>query len=85
VMNETRHVRIVVSDNGPGLSAEIRQRLFTPFSSSRHQGLGLGLVISHDIVAALGGRLEEGPSRLGGATFHIVLRNADSKQDQGEG
>jgi two-component system C4-dicarboxylate transport sensor histidine kinase DctB len=46
--------------------------------------VGLGLVISHDIVAALGGRLEEGPSRLGGATFHIVLRNADSELDQGE-
>ena len=84
VMSEARHVRIVVSDNGPGLSAEIRQRLFTPFSSSRRQGVGLGLVISHDIVAALGGRLEEGPSRLGGATFHIVLRNADSDLDQGE-
>ncbi|MFD4122452.1 ATP-binding protein [Alcaligenes faecalis] len=84
VMSEQQHVRIVVSDNGPGLSPEIRQRLFTPFSSSRRQGVGLGLVISHDIVAALGGRLEEGPSRLGGATFHIVLRNADSELDQGE-
>ncbi|WP_268248107.1 sensor histidine kinase [Alcaligenes pakistanensis] len=84
VMTDGQHVRIVVSDNGPGLSPEIRQRLFTPFSSSRRQGVGLGLVISYDIVAALGGRLEEGPSRLGGATFHIVLRNADSALDKEE-
>ena len=84
VVTDNQHVHIVVSDNGPGLSPEIRQRLFTPFSSSRRQGVGLGLVISHDIVAVLGGRLEEGPSRLGGATFHIVLRNADSGPDKEE-
>src|SRR5690606_31564253 len=77
------YVRIVMSDDGPGLAPEMQERLFTPFSSSRTKGLGLGLVISHDIVSALGGRLEEGEARKGGATCYVVLRLAtDVRRDK---
>ena len=62
-------VWIRVSDNGPGIPAERRGDLFAPFSSSKPLGLGLGLVISRDLVSDFGGSLELAPSALGGATF----------------
>ncbi len=62
-------VWIRVSDNGPGVPAERRGDLFAPFSSSKPLGLGLGLVISRDLVSDFGGSLELAPSALGGATF----------------
>ncbi|MBA3049428.1 ATP-binding protein, partial [Brevundimonas sp.] len=70
-----RRVAIHVRDNGPGVAPAVRQRLFTPFTTDKPDGLGLGLVISRDIVAAFGGELalEPGP---GGAGFVIRLARA---------
>ncbi|SOE48804.1 sensor histidine kinase [Orrella dioscoreae] len=69
---------IEISDNGPGLSATARATLFTPFSSERPAGLGLGLVISRDIARELGGELDAVTPRDGGATFLLQLRKADA-------
>ena len=81
--SDATHVRLVVADTGPGVSAEIAERLFTPFVTSRPQGLGLGLVIAHDIMVELGGtlRLLPGEGRgkgedEGGARFEIGMRRA---------
>lgn len=81
-------VQIHVNDNGPGLSVDARARLFTPFYTTKPEGLGLGLVICRDIVAEFGGDLrashagEPGlPSPLGaqgGALFILTLRKADA-------
>lgn len=70
-----RKVEIHVSDNGPGVSPAVRQRLFTPFTTDKRDGLGLGLVISRDIVAAFGGELVLEPS-ASGARFVIRLAKA---------
>ena len=70
--------RLTVSDNGPGLSPDEAERLFTPFSTSKPQGLGLGLVISQDIVTELGGRLTAGTVPDGGVAFTIELPEAGS-------
>ena len=58
-----------IADTGPGISDELRQRLFLPFSAGdSRSGSGLGLAICQEIVRALGGgirlepRVEEGPS-----------------------
>ena len=51
-------VTLAVSDNGPGIPPAILKSLFTPFNTSKEKGLGLGLVISKDIVADYGGRIE---------------------------
>lgn len=51
-------VTITVSDNGAGIPADILASIFEPFNSSKEKGLGLGLVISKDIVADYGGRIE---------------------------
>ncbi len=49
---------LCISDSGPGISEELAQRLFQPFSAGDLQaGSGLGLAICHDIVQALGGEL----------------------------
>ena len=51
-------VQLTVSDQGPGIDAELATRLFLPFSAGNvRSGSGLGLAICHDIVQALGGRI----------------------------
>jgi two-component system C4-dicarboxylate transport sensor histidine kinase DctB len=70
-----KHVIIHVSDNGPGVTPAVRERLFTPFTTDKADGLGLGLVISRDIVAAFGGELVLEPSSTG-ARFTIRLAKA---------
>jgi two-component system sensor kinase FixL len=49
--------RIVVTDNGPGISAEICNSVFDPFVTTKAKGMGLGLAISRSIVEAHGGKL----------------------------
>ncbi len=68
-------VRITVADNGPGLTDAAHAHLFTPFTTSKPQGLGLGLVISRDIARDFGGSLIAEPPQPGqGAVFHLDLR-----------
>ena len=74
VANTATEATIEVSDNGPGLSPAMAGTLFTPFSTDKAQGLGLGLVISRDIVGEFGGRLEAIAGHEGGAAFRITLR-----------
>lgn len=66
-------VRITLADNGPGIPPEIMGALFMPFSTSKPQGLGLGLVICNDIVTEAGGRIEVASSPGAGTTFTIIL------------
>ena len=70
-----RQAIIQVSDNGPGVTPAVRARLFTPFTTDKPDGLGLGLVISRDIVAGFGGELVLDPSSSG-ARFSIRLAKA---------
>ncbi|WP_168990440.1 sensor histidine kinase [Aureimonas flava] len=71
-------VRLAVRDNGPGIPPERLATLFTPFSTSKPRGLGLGLVIVKDILSEWGGTLGA-ESRPGeGATFTACLRIARS-------
>jgi two-component system C4-dicarboxylate transport sensor histidine kinase DctB len=68
-------IELVVSDNGPGIDPAIASTLFTPFVTTKAQGLGLGLVICRDIVAGFGGELSLKPSPEG-TSFVIVLEAA---------
>lgn len=70
-------VRVVISDNGPGIAPEIAGQIFTPFVTSKSQGMGLGLVISQDLARELGGSLTALPPRPGqGASFILEIPGA---------
>jgi two-component system nitrogen regulation sensor histidine kinase NtrY len=53
----TGHARLIVSDNGPGISAEDKEKLFLPYFSTKVAGMGLGLPIVHEIVSEHGGTI----------------------------
>jgi two-component system sensor histidine kinase TctE len=58
VRADTAQAHFAVQDSGPGISADLRARLYQPFSSGDvRSGSGLGLAICHEIVMALGGHI----------------------------
>ncbi|SCK25895.1 PAS domain S-box-containing protein [Vogesella sp. LIG4] len=66
-------IRVGVRDNGPGMSVDTLQKIFQPFFSSKSQGMGLGLTISHTIIENMGGVLSAGNLDTGGAEFYFEL------------
>jgi signal transduction histidine kinase len=69
--------RILVADNGPGVSERARERLFLPFSgSSRPGGAGLGLAIARELAQGHGGDLLLAKTGPGGSTFELRLPGA---------
>jgi two-component system OmpR family sensor kinase len=64
---------ITVHDDGPGIDAGIRERLFDPFSTGRKDGTGLGLAICRRIAEAHGGDLHALPGDGTGTTFRMRL------------
>lgn len=71
--NQKGGVEIVVSDTGPGVPAQIRERIFDPFFSTKDGGAGLGLAIASQIAQAHGGYIDLLDSGEGGAKFMISL------------
>jgi len=61
------------SDTGAGIPAEVIDKLFTPFVTSKAKGTGLGLAIAQKIVEAHGGAIEARNNPGGGATFTVRL------------
>jgi signal transduction histidine kinase len=65
---------IEVEDTGPGLSADVRDRMFEPFYTTKERGTGLGLVVARSIIEEHGGSLVAGEALNGsGARFRITL------------
>jgi hypothetical protein len=77
-------IRIAFADNGPGVPADLRTRIFDPFFSTRDvgKGKGLGLAVAYDIVTAHGGTIEVEDTPRGGATFvlHVPIRRGSHDQ-----
>jgi PAS domain S-box-containing protein len=66
-------VEIRVRDTGPGLSEEIREKLFQPFFTTRTEGTGLGLAVARKIVMSHRGTIDVRNAPDGGAEFRIRI------------
>ncbi len=74
---EGRGAALSVRDSGPGIAPDIAGRLFEPFTTSKPEGLGIGLSIVRSIVEAHGGRIDIGNAD-GGAVARVWLPSADA-------
>jgi len=75
------HVTVTVDDDGPGIPAELKGRLFTPFFTTKgEKGTGLGLCLSQQIIERHGGelRLDSLPARGTRAQFMLPIASAGS-------
>ncbi len=68
-----RQVLIRFSDNGPGIPPELRERIFTPYFTTKEAGTGLGLPTVYKIISEAGGEIRVDSSYTGGARFEILL------------
>ncbi len=68
-----RRVQLQVSDNGAGFSAELLERAFEPYVTSKSRGTGLGLAIVKRIVEEHGGQIAASNRAGGGATVCVIL------------
>jgi signal transduction histidine kinase len=71
------NVQVIVSDRGPGVPEELRDRIFDAFTQTdtsitrSHQGLGIGLFLARRIMRAHGGELTYTPRPQGGSSFEL--------------
>jgi signal transduction histidine kinase len=66
-------VLLEISDTGEGLTCEEKERLFTPYYTTKQNGTGLGLAIVQSVVSDHGGRISVESERGRGTTFRIEL------------
>lgn len=67
------HFILLVSDSGPGVPLNIREKIFDPYFTTKSEGTGIGLSLSHRIITDHTGSLTVSESELGGAEFRIEI------------
>jgi len=75
-----KEVEVSVSDRGSGLPDRIGLDVFSPFFTTKAEGMGMGLSISRSIIEAHGGRLWAMPNPRTGTTFHFSLPVTEEEQ-----
>jgi two-component system, NtrC family, sensor histidine kinase PilS len=70
---------VEVTDDGPGVPPELRERVFYPFFTTKESGAGVGLALAHKAVVAHGGCIEIADAPGRGATFRVRLPLAESR------
>lgn len=69
-----QHVHIAVADTGVGIPAELHDKIFSPFFSTKEKGAGIGLAMSRKIIEEMGGRVDL-QSQVGkGTTITLYLQ-----------
>jgi signal transduction histidine kinase len=66
-------ILVTVEDTGSGIDQNNLERVFEPFFSTKHEGMGMGLSICRSIIEAHGGRIKASPSGDGGSVFQVSL------------
>ena len=72
-----QHLLLTVTDNGPGIDPEMKDRLFEPFATGKKRGMGLGLVLCERIVERMDGSIEVADAPDGGVIAQIKLPLVD--------
>ncbi|MGB5746620.1 MAG: ATP-binding protein [Desulfobacterales bacterium] len=70
---EGESVILTISDSGPGIAPDVKDKIFDPYFTTKSDGTGIGLSLSHRIVTDHGGSLTVADSDLGGAEFRIEI------------
>jgi PAS domain S-box-containing protein len=70
-------IEVTVTDNGPGIAADMMGKMFNPFKTSKASGMGMGLSISRSIIEAHGGRIWANEQHPDGASFGFCLPVSD--------
>jgi two-component system sensor histidine kinase DctS len=81
-----RWVSFTVADAGPGIAPDVAAKLFTPFYTTRAEGMGLGLSLCRTVIEQHGGALDFGPGPLGCGTefcFTLPAPRASASEDNG--
>ena len=69
----TGRVSLRVEDNGPGIASDVLKKIYQPFFSTKKQGTGLGLAVSHSIAKSFGGDITVTSEAGKGTTFNVRL------------
>ena len=77
-------IHVEVEDDGAGVPADLREKIFTPFFTTREKGTGLGLAFVREIVADHGGAIQVSTAAGGGARFAFTLV-AENENDNEKG
>ena len=78
-MDKQDHIRITIKDHGPGISADIIEKIYDPFFSTKEEGSGLGLTVTHSIIRKHSGLIEVSSEPDSGTTFTIRLPASSKK------
>ncbi len=79
-LGQTAHtITVDISDTGKGINAEIRDKIFQPFFTTKSKGTGLGLAISKRLIEEHGGKISIESNNGGGSTFRISLPSDSGK------
>ena len=80
IVREQNLGKLIFSDSGPGISAEVGAKLFTPFFSTKTDSMGIGLSLCRSLVERYQGQLHWQNNSLGGAQFTISFAVLERRQ-----
>jgi two-component system sensor kinase FixL len=79
-------VTLVVADSGPGVPAELGEKIFEPYVTTKASGTGVGLALSRQIAGHHGGAIHvDRCPDLGGARFTVTLIAANDRRSETQG
>ena len=73
LVNSRNRIEISVSDTGPGIPADVSEKIFVPFFTTKPEGSGVGLALARQVMTAHGGFVRLAASGDGGAAFSLTF------------